>query len=147
MSYWPEWIKWQGLKPLLSVDRRGGGKLFRLLRFYSIASLLAILIAAVFFILFIRKVAVQDIIELSERNNLTLAQTALNSVKPELLRYLATVEGIKPGEPVHVKPPEEFTSVIEKVLHDTVVARIKLYNRLGTVVFSTEHELVGEDQE
>ena len=147
MSHWPKWIRKPGLKPLLGVDRREGSKLFKLLRFYSVTSLVAISIAAVFFILFIHKVAVQDIIELSERNNLTLAQTALNGVRPELLRFLATVGSIKPGEPVHVKPPDEFTSVVENVLHDTAVARIKLYNRLGTVVFSTEHEQVGEDQE
>ena len=147
MSYWPGWIGKPGWRHFLGNDRRDGSKLFRLLRFYSFASLAAIVIAAMLFILFIRKVAVQDIIELSERNNLTLAQTALNVVKPELLRYLATVENIKPGETVTVKPPEEFTIVIEKVLRDTTVARIKLYNRLGTVVFSTEHEQVGEDQE
>ncbi len=147
MSYWARWIRKSGVQPLRGNDGSDGRKLFKLLRFYSVASLAAMFIAAVLFILFIRKVAVQDIIELSERNNLTLAQTALNEVKPELLRFLVTVEKINPGEPVNVKPPEELMSVIEKVLRNTAVVRIKLYNRLGTVVFSTEHEQVGEDQE
>jgi len=135
------------MRPLLGNDDWDSGKLFKLSRFYTVASLVAILIAGVLFILFIRKVAVQDIIELSERSNLTLAQTALNGVKPELLRFLATVEDINPGSPVNVKPPEEFTSVVEKMLQDTSVVRIKLYNHLGTVVFSTQYDQIGEDQE
>ena len=147
MSDWPRWISKYAWFPFGNDRRKDGSELFRLLRFFSAASLVAIFVAAALFILFIRKVAVQDIIELSERNNLVLTQAALNSVKPELLRYLSTVENVKPGEAIKVNPPEEFTLVIEKVMHDTAVARIKLYNRLGTVVFSTEHEQVGEDQE
>lgn len=147
MGYWRKWIEQLELGRSPESVGRGRNRLFKLLRFYSIASLVAILIAAMIFVLFIRKVAIQDIIELSERNNLTLAQATLNGVQPELLRFLATVDGIRPGESVSVDLPQEFTSAIAEVLRNTTVVRIKLYNRLGTVVFSTQHDQIGEDQE
>ena len=65
--------------------------MFKLLRFYSVASFLAVLATALLIGLFYREVAIQGLIKLAERNNLALARTALNSVRPALIDYLNPV--------------------------------------------------------
>lgn len=147
MSIWQQWPSRADLRAAPRNDGDEHKNIFGLLRFYSITSLMVMVITGILFILFIRKVAIQDIIEISEKNNLTFAQTALNEITPELLRYLTTVGSINPGEAVNVAPPEEFTFAIGKLLSNRAVVRIKIYNRIGTVVFSTQHDQVGEMQE
>lgn len=62
--------------------------MFKLLRYYSAASLVAIFAAAVLLIWFYRQVAIQGIVQLAERSNMNLAQIAMDPIKPELLNSL-----------------------------------------------------------
>ena len=50
--------------------------MFRLLRYYSVASLIAVLATAVMLTWFYRQVAIEGIVQLAERSNLTLARAA-----------------------------------------------------------------------
>jgi signal transduction histidine kinase len=121
--------------------------MFKLLRFYSIASLLAILATALLLGLFYREVAIRGIINLAERNNLTLARTALNSVRPALIEYLdsaAAFGGAATAPPA--PPPELITAIRNLMIDDNAVVRIKIYNRQGVVAFSTKPSQIGRDQ-
>jgi hypothetical protein len=66
-------------------------------------------------------------------------------MKPELLQFLATTAAWRPGNP---PPPvdAELRTAIETLMHeDHFIAKIKIYNRQGAVVYSTHPEEVGED--
>jgi signal transduction histidine kinase len=120
--------------------------MFKLLRLYTVGSLLAVLITALLIGLFYRQVAIQGIMQLAERNNLALARTALNSVKPELIDYLDTVA--QPGfidVGLH-SPPPELAAAIRMLMHDNAVIRIKIYNQHGMVAYSTKAAQIGSDQ-
>lgn len=119
--------------------------MFKLLRFYSIASFVAVLVTALLIALFYRQVAIQGIMQLAERSNLALARTALNSVKPELIDYLDTVA--QPGY-AHIShsPPAELAEAIRSLMRDSSVVRIKIYNQHGVVAFSTKTSQIGTDQ-
>lgn len=120
--------------------------MFKLLRFYSMASFLAVLVTALLVGLFYRQVAIQGIMNLAERNNLALARTALSSVRPELIDYLNRVA--QPGfARVGYQPlPPELAEAIGKLMRDSSVVRIKIYNQQGIVAFSTKTAQIGTDQ-
>src|SRR5574340_498653 len=120
--------------------------MFKLLRFYSLASFLAVLATALLVGLFYRQVAIQGIMTLAERNNLALARTALSSVKPELIDYLNRVAQPGFARASHASLPPELAVAIGKLMQDNTVARIKIYNQLGVVAFSTRTTQIGTHQ-
>jgi len=120
--------------------------MFRLLRFYSIASFISVFITAALLTFFFRQVNIHWINQLAEDSNTALAQTALNSIKPALLRYLDTVENSPPQTPPHRRLPVELSSAIENVMHGTPVVRLKIYDRNGITAFSTKTSQIGVNQ-
>ncbi len=120
--------------------------MFKLLRFYSIASFVSIFITAAILTLFYRQITIQWNTQLAEKSNTALAQTVLNSVRPALMNYLDGVkDSNRPGGP----PPDfpaEMVDVIENVVRDTPVIRFKIYNREGRIAFSTNASQIGADQ-
>ena len=117
-----------------------------MLRYFSIMSFLSIVIAAALLILFYREVAIKNIIDLGERSNLILGQTALNTMKPLLVDYFASVSDIS-GEKIRAHPIHgELHQAIQDIMQDTTIVRIKLYNQKGSVAFSTKASQIGRDQ-
>ena len=121
--------------------------MFRLTRFYAIASLVCIVAATAILTLFFRNLAVEEIISLSQRTNLNLAQTALNSVYPELDDFLSKVQNVGPHGIVEQKVSGPLASALTTLMRDTSVVRIKIYNRQGVVVYSTKPGQIGEARE
>lgn len=120
--------------------------MFKLLRYYSVTSFVAILAAAVLLTWFYRQVSIQGIIRLAERGNLNLAQVAVNPIRPDLLQFLASVADLRPGSPVPAAPPRLAAAIAGLVHEDHFVARIKIYNLHGVVVFSSDASQIGNDQ-
>lgn len=120
--------------------------MFKLLRFYSLMSFIAVLGTALLIGLVYRQVAIQGLMQLAERNNLTLARTALNSVKPQLIAYLDAQGSTGLVKVGNAAPPPELAAAIRSLMQESAVLRIKIYNRHGTVVFSTKTSQIGADQ-
>jgi len=119
---------------------------FRLLRYYSVASLVAVLATAVLLAWFYRQVAIEGIVQMIERGNLTLARTAMNPIKPTLLEYLSATQDLRPDSANHPPLPPDLLASINSLMQDRSVVRIKLFNRHGVVVFSTKPSQIGDDQ-
>ena len=120
--------------------------MFTLLRFYSVASFLAILATALLIAMLYREVAIQGLMKLAERNNLVLARTALNSVKPQLIDFLNAPEqpGIRnAGQPA---PPPELAAAIQGLMRDNTVVKVQIFDQRGVVAFSTNTAQIGTDQ-
>lgn len=120
--------------------------MFKLLRFYSIASFISIFITAAFLTLFYRQVTIQWITRLAEESNTALAQTTLNSIRPALLKHLDAVTKAGPQGSAPQKFPAELAASIENVMQGTSVVRFKIYNRNGIVIFSSDASQIGTDQ-
>jgi signal transduction histidine kinase len=120
-------------------------QVLRLLRFSSLAGLVAILATLLMLFWFYRQVAIEGIVELAERTNLILARSVLNSVQPELLDYLQATAGLRPHDPAPSFPPG-LAAAISGVMQDPTVARIRLYNRQGNVVYPNNHHKIGGEQ-
>ena len=121
--------------------------MYRITRYFSIASLASIVLAAVLLALFSRYMAIKGIVHLGEKSNAEVAQAALNAVKPHVLRYLAAVEQIdKPGtdiDPLDTRLARTISDIMDTY---EAVVRVKIYNKHGIVVFSTKTSQIGHDQ-
>lgn len=120
--------------------------MFRMLRYFSIASLLSILIAAVLLTAFYRRVASDDIIHLGETNNIALSQVELNALRFDLVEYLNAVTRRGGNKADPLPPSGELRNALHNMMTKTAVVRIKLYSRDGIVVFSTDQIETGRDQ-
>jgi len=120
--------------------------MFKLLRFYSIASFVSIFLAAAILTLFYRQVTIQWIIQIAQRSDLALAQATLNPVNPALMEYLNWREHHAPDSlPIQTRTAE-FTSHFRNLMYDTSVVAVKIYNRDGIVAFSTQPGQIGSNQ-
>ena len=120
--------------------------MFKLLRYYSVTSLVAVLATAVLLTWFYRQVAIQGIVQMIEQGNLTLARAAMNPIKPTLLEYLSATKNFRPDSANPPPLPPVLLASINSLMQDRSVTRIKIFNRDGVVVFSTKPSQIGDGQ-
>lgn len=118
----------------------GNRQVFRILRFFSVTSLLCILLAGTVLALFYRDAAIEGIVDFGERSNLMLTQTLLNSLEPELSEYLV-MEEVHHTEPL----PKSLEMMIRDLMMDTSVVNVTILDDEGIVVFSTKLGIRGEN--
>ena len=119
---------------------------FRLQRYFSLSALAATLIALILLTLLYREMFESEIIAIGERNNLTLAKTALNTLKPELVKYLNSVQSIT-GKGQKIPPlPESLQIAIIESMSDINAIRINIYNQNGVIIFSTTPNVIGRNE-
>lgn len=119
--------------------------MFRLFRYYSIASLVVFLVAAGIMVVAYRTVAVQGIINLAESNNLALARAAVEPIRADLVDYLSVVNSA--GTEGHAVPlPPALERAIDQLMRDPNLVRIKIIGRDGAISYSTQHDLIGTSE-
>jgi signal transduction histidine kinase len=118
--------------------------MFRILRYFSLASLATFLLAAVLLAAYYREVAIQGIVQLGKQSNSALAQTALNSVRDPLLEYLTEASG---APRKHLPLSAKLDRVIQNMMNGTTVVRVTIFNQQGRVLFSTKAEQIGQDEQ
>ena len=99
---------------------------FALTRRYAFVSLVGVLITAIVLAILYHNLSVRTIIELGERNNVTVATLALNAVLPELEDYLLAGEDALENR-AHNRSPKELFSLVRQSLRDTPVDRLKIH--------------------
>lgn len=120
--------------------------MFRLVRYFSITSLVAFLIVTVVLALFYRQTAVDDLLVLRESNNVALTQSFANSLWPEFSRFVTTAYTLSPEElPRHPEIARMHEAVLAQMAGLSVV-KVKVYDLDGLTVFSTEARQIGESK-
>lgn len=119
--------------------------MFRLLRYFSVASLVAFVAVAALLGAFYRNTAVAALIEQEESKNVALTQTFANFLREELASHLAATEGLSAAELRNHPSVLNLRRIIEAERAGLPVAKIKIYNAAGKAIFSTEADQVGED--
>ena len=118
----------------------------RLLRFFSIFSLVAFSIIAVVLGLFYRQIAVTELIELGEAKNVALTQTFSNSLWAEFAPFLTSLSELS-GDEIRAHPETEklHQAVVEQTRGLTVL-KVKIYDLEGKTIFSSEESQIGDDK-
>jgi diguanylate cyclase (GGDEF)-like protein len=119
--------------------------MFRLLRYFSIASLITVVLAAVGLGAIYRQIATSDLLELGERNNVVLTQTFANSLWPQFRGFAASAAKIDAESLQHHPETDRLHRAVVEQMRDTHVVKVKLYDLTGRTLFSTETKQIGRD--
>lgn len=117
--------------------------MFNPLRHYAITSFVSVLVAAVLLGAFYCHLEVQETTEVARNSNLTLAGTVLESVRPDLGEYLGSVSRLGPKEISNFPFPPPLAATIAALAEKASIAKLRIYNNRGVVVFSTARLEVG----
>ena len=120
---------------------------FALKHLFAVAGFLCTAIAIIALTIFYRDMIIKDIVLQGERQNQLLAQTALNSMKGELISYLRSVNDSKSSGKDRYAIPYKLDEAIQVTLSNIYVVRINIYSRDGRVVYSTRDQKVVRDRD
>ena len=119
---------------------------FRLTRYFSIASLLGILVVLAVLLLFYRHFALGALTDHETRGNIALTRVFANTIWPSHAAYVKGASAIPKAE---LAQRPEVVSLREDVLRQMAglnVVKVKIYSLDGLTVFSTDPKQIGEDK-
>ena len=120
--------------------------MFRLLRYFSLTSLVSIAIVTALLAFFYRQVALRDLVETGQRHNVALTRALANSLWPQFGPFLSSTaelsDDLLRNHAETVKIRESLSQAVEGLS----VLKIKIYDLNGRTVFSSEAKQIGEDK-
>jgi diguanylate cyclase (GGDEF)-like protein len=119
--------------------------MFKLLRYFSLTSLVSVVIVAGVLGAFYREIAVHSLVAMGETNNGAVARVLTNSLWPTLAPYLANADALS-SDRLEAHPERDaFSAALAGHLQGLSVSKVKLYDLQGRTIFSTEDAEVGVD--
>jgi PAS domain S-box-containing protein len=126
-----------------------GGRLesrFKPLRYFSVASLVAIALAIALLGALCRELAVRDLREMGERNNIALTQAFANVLWPRYGEFLSDTAALE-ADALRAHPRiAELHGEVLRHMRGLSVAKVKVYDLAGRTVYSSEARQIGEDK-
>ena len=126
-----------------TAHRTGG---FRLLRYFSIASLIAIVLALVGLGYFFRQTALEQVIKAGEDHNVVLSRALANSLRQHYIPLIFAAEKLTTAQ---LKLNPAVSAVHDAVLdavRQTNVVKVKIFDLKGRTLYSSEARQIGEDR-
>ena len=119
--------------------------MFQLLRFFSLTSLVLLVVATIVLGALYLQVATKNLLELGESNNVVLAQTFSNLIWPQFRSFAASsAQYDDDAMRSHPEIARLHQSVLD-AMHNTNAVKVKLYQLDGRTLFSTEAAQIGKD--
>ena len=132
-----------------AVQAAAGGRLepgFKLLRYFSVSGLIAIAVAIVLLSTLCRALAVKDLLEIGERNNVALTQALANVLWPRYGAFLSDTTAVDADAlRAHPRIAQLHRELLQHV-RGMSVAKVKIYDLSGRTVYSSEARQIGEDK-
>ncbi|MFQ5618228.1 MAG: sensor histidine kinase [Rhodospirillales bacterium] len=114
--------------------------MFRIYRYFAIASAVVIAIAMGLVVLLYRHYAVDDLVDVAERYNVSLARLLSNTVWQDYFPASETSE----STPLTADEIARLDEVVRRLTANLPVLKVKIYSPDGLTVYSTEHAQIGE---
>ena len=119
---------------------------FQLVCYYTTASLFAFALAIVLLSNSYYRQALADIIALGEQQNVALTQAFSNSLWVELAPFLKASEQLSIAELSQHPSIEKLQKATETQMKGLSVVKIKVFNRQGMTIFSSQANQIGQDK-
>ena len=127
--------------PQRDTPQRG----FQLLRYFSIASGIAVFIVTMVLSWAYYLKEVDDNVGATELRNLGLATAIANTIRPAYDEFL--FQHVRSGTPLPDDPRrKDLTETLKRVIHGIPVVKIKIYTIDGVTIFSTDGNELGVDK-
>ena len=117
--------------------------MFQLLRFFSVTSLILLVVATIILGALYRQIATKNLLELGESNNIVLTQTFANFIWPQFRSFAASSAQFDDDTlRTHPEIAKLHQSVLD-AMHNTQTVKVKLYQLDGRTLFSSEISQIG----
>jgi diguanylate cyclase (GGDEF)-like protein len=121
--------------------------MFRLLRYFSLTSLVSIALVGAALGLLYREIAVRSLVGMGEANNRALTTVLANTMWPSVSSYLVDTEGLATADDLkRYKGRASLEAQMRGHVKGLSVAKVKVYDLRGRTVFSSEARQIGEDK-
>lgn len=118
--------------------------MFRILRYFSIASFVAIVFVTIGLLGYYRQIAVIELIEMGESRNVAVTQVFANSIWPRFASYVATANKLD-GDALRKRPETaEMHKAVTALMQGLPIQNVKIYSLDRKTIFSTKPEQMGE---
>jgi signal transduction histidine kinase len=119
--------------------------MFRLLRYFSITSALALCAVVALLVVLYRENAIGDLHEAAEFQNLVLARGLINSLWPPYSEFVRSAKNMDPTSLRGSRQLDELRSRVAELTAGMPVLKVKIYDAAGLTVFSTDAKQIGVD--
>ena len=119
--------------------------MFKLLRHFSVASLLSIIAALVGLTLILQQVAANNLLRFGESGNSEIARVLSNTQREPLRSFLVLAPTLSADQLKAHSQTTQLHETIKSALKETPVIKIKAYTLDGRTVYSSESSQIGED--
>ncbi|MGZ8229871.1 MAG: putative bifunctional diguanylate cyclase/phosphodiesterase [Burkholderiales bacterium] len=119
---------------------------FRLLRYFSLTSLVGVIGVVAALLMFYRHIAYDALMAHQTQANVTVARIFANTIWPKYSDFLNNSDAVPAGELARQAPMAELRRDILRQMRGLDVAKVKIYNLAGLTMFSTDPKQIGEDK-
>jgi signal transduction histidine kinase len=119
-------------------------KKLKLLRYFSITSLVAFAIATALLGMFYRQRSLHDLVELGESKNIALSRAFSNSIWAEFAPFIKSASTLSNAELQNHPQTARLHQAVINHMQGLSVVKIKIFTLEGRTVFSTEKSQIGE---
>ena len=116
---------------------------FSVRRYFSAASLVGIVIAALVFVYFFRYASMQNLLHGGEQENIAITRALVNNIWPDFAPFMETASALDANELAqHSTYKKTYANTI-KSIQGLPILKIKIFDLNGKTVFSTDREQLG----
>jgi PAS domain S-box-containing protein len=119
--------------------------MFKLLRYFSFTSAIALVVVTVALVMLYRQSAVGEMVNMAESQNAALARSFVNTIWPRFSEYVMTVSGDGPTLRGRSET-DEIHAALKALTKGLPVLKVKIYNLEGFTVYSSEARQIGENK-
>jgi len=120
---------------------------FPLVKYFSIASLVCILLVALVLSLFYRQHSIQLLVENGEQSNIVLTQALSNTIWPKFKPFAHVASGLSYEALIQHPQTQENHDLVLAHINNTPVLKIKIFDLNGRTIFSTDRSQLGEQKD
>ena len=119
---------------------------FSVRRYFSVASLIGIVIAAFVFMYFFRIASMQDLVDGGEQENIAITRALVNNIWPEFAPFMQQASTMDVHELVKHDIYRKTHINTLKSITGLPILKVKIYDLHGKTVFSTDKTELGEQE-